>query len=116
MSGKKRGRRMYIMGGVIIPAKYCLGFVYKARKEYTDVLGDKIKPGEKIVRFNNYSMGNEVISLEQFVIDHDTGEGVILGVKYGKIKGSWGTIKNGVECERFFAPESYRAAQQNKDR
>jgi hypothetical protein len=74
--------------------------------DHLDVYGDPIKKGEKLVRFNNFAMGNEVISLGDYVIDHDTdGKGVILGIRRGKARGRFGTIENAVVCKRFFAKD-----------
>ena len=99
-----RTRRMYLLDGQIIDSKDCGGFVHTARKDHTDVYGNTIKKGEHLVRFNYYAMGNEVISLEDYVKDHDEGQGVILGVRTGKARGPWGTINNAVICARFFKP------------
>lgn len=99
---KRRHRRIYLLGQEIISSKDCGGFVHTARKDHKDVYGDTIEKGEKLVRFNNWLMGNEVISLEDYVRDHDDGKGVILGVRCGKARGRWGVLKNAVVCDRFF--------------
>lgn len=98
----KRYPRIYVLDGKRISSSDCGGYVHTARKEHTDVLGDPIKKGEKLVRFNNWMMGNEVIPVDRYVIDHDEGDGVILGVRCGKAKVLGGSIKNAVICERFF--------------
>ena len=97
----KRSKRIYLLDGKRISSRDCLGFVHTASRDYKDVLGDEIKKGEKLVRFNNWNMGNEVLALESFVYDHDDGKGVILGVGYGKAQGRW-RIFNAVTCKRFF--------------
>ena len=93
---------MYYLEEKTISSRDCLGFVHTASRDYKDVLGEEIKKGEKLVRFNNWKMGNEVIGLRHFVVDHDDGKGVILGVEYGKARGRWGAICNSITCKRFF--------------
>ncbi len=98
----RRSKRIYLLDGKQIESSDCGGFVHRARKDRSGVLKGIIKKGEKLVRFNNWKMGNEVISLEDYVRDHDEGKGVILGVRTTKIR-PYGIICNAVVCERFFA-------------
>jgi len=104
---KRRFKRIYLLGGKQIDSSDCEGFVHTARKDHSGPLEGTIKKGEKLVRFNNWNMGNTVISLEDYVGDHDDGNGVILGVRYPKIR-HYGIMRNAVICERFFTADRLR--------